>query len=945
MKTFLISIFSISFLLNLSAQEKGFLRGNVADGEAGGGLYAAKIRVKNEPYIGVISDFEGNYSLPLAAGTYTIEVVAPLFATQIFKDVEIKAGQITVLDIVMKEQVTEVGPVVIEHVVRRDNEVSMLMERKNATTVSDGLSAQSFRKTGDSDLSGAIKRVTGVTIQDGKYVFVRGLGDRYTQTTLNGLAVPGLDPDVNALQLDIFPTSVLENVAVYKTVSPELYGDFTGGLVNIVTKKFPTQKTTQIGLGMGFVPGMQFNKDFILYNGGKFDFLGFDDGSRALNFNPRVRIPDEVMSDPRLEQITRSFNSQLAAKRKTALPNGSFSINHGNQINKENGRTYGYNVVFNYTNENVFYQGYETNEFLTNTSPNVTTLVNFSKRYGDVGKNMVLWSLLASGSIKKGSNSLQVTLLQTMNSESSASIRTNEDFNQNVSLLHEHVLTYTQRMLTTAMVSGTHRVKRTDIAWANAFSRSKVDDPDLRETRIQEKQDGTFDLNTGAGAGIDRFWRELEEFTNSSKVDFTTPLRDKFDLKYGASAIIKMRDFATYSFKHRRNNLSDIETDPDWFLASENVWSADPSSGSYRNGTFTIGNFQPANSFSARQSIFGAYVGANQTIFKSLKLTYGVRVEKTDMFYTGQDNSGFIKYNNQKTLDELNVLPSFNANYLLTPKQNIRIGASRSVARPSFREKSIAQIYDPITKRTFNGNINLQQTNINNYDVRYEFFMTARELFAVSAFYKQFYGHIEMVSEVVAPNNISARNSGKADLLGAEFELRKGFGNKDQKILNRLFLNVNFSLIHSRVDMNTVVVGSSGQTEYQMRLLNLREGQTLGQYRPMAGQSPYAINVGLSYEIPETETNIAVSYNVQGTQLNVISSGRQPDVYTDPFHSLNLNAYRSFGKDNKSRVTLGVNNLLNDRIALVYRSYGSVDEIYLTYRPGVQFNIKYNYTF
>lgn len=945
MKTLISIVLGLIFIQSTFAQEKGFVRGNIADGVAGGGLYGAKVRVKETPSLAALTDFDGNFSLSLSEGTYNIEIVYATYETQEIKDVVVKKGQVTVLDATLKQAVKDIEAVEVVHTVRRDNEASMLLDRKKAEIVTDGLSAQAFRKAGDSDLSGAIKRVTGVSIQDGKYVFVRGLGDRYTQTTLNGLAVPGLDPDVNSIQLDIFPTSVLENVSVFKTASPELYGDFTGGIVNIVTKKFPTQKTTQIGFGLGFTPGMHFNKDFILYNKGKLDWLGFDDGSRKLGFNPRLQVPDETTGSQQLEDITRSFGTELAAKSKTALPNGSFSFNHGNQLNRAKDVTIGYNLVFNYSNENVFYKDFETSDYLKNTESNINDLFNIATRRGDVGKNTVMWSALATGSYKKGSNSYQLTLLNTQNSETTASIRTNEDFNQNQSTLWENVLTYSAKTLSTAMISGTHRFKKTDISWANAFSRSNVYDPDFRETRISIT-DGIVSMSTGNGSGIDRFWRELTEFNESFKLDFKTPIGKNIEMKYGVSGIIKSRDFAIYSFKHRRSNLSNIELDPDWFLQDDEIWSADPSSENYRNGTYTIGNYQPANTFSASQRTFGGYVGLFHPVLKVFKVSYGARVEKADMFYTGQNNQGSVIYNNERTLNELNILPSANINYVMTEKMNLRLGASRSVARPSFREKSISQIYDPLTKRTFNGNIDLQQTNINNFDVRYEFFISAKELFSISGFYKQFDGHIEMVSFASSPANITPRNSGNADLLGAELEFRKAITSKERsRFLNRIFLSANVSLVKSRVDLNSVYVDAAGQTEYQLREKNLRDGETLSNYRPMAGQSPYSINAGLSYEEPESELNISLNYNIQGEQLTVISSGRVPDVYTDPFHSLNLNAFRSFGKNKKSKLTLSVNNLLNDRVALVYKSYEAKSEVYSTYNPGIQFNFKYTYTF
>jgi hypothetical protein len=945
MKTSFLTIFIFLFSFLNIAQEKGLLSGNIADGEAGGPMYGAKIRIKEDPTLGAISDFDGNYTVKLFPGKYTIEILSATFAPQEFKGIEIIAGKSTVLDAVMKAAVNDLTTVNVSATVRKDNEVSILLERKNASIVSDGISAQNIKKNGDNDLTGAIKRVTGVSIKDGKYVYVRGLGDRYTQTTLNGVVVPGLDPDVNSLQLDIFPTSVLENLQVYKTSSPEFYGDFTGGLVNIVTKKFPSKKTTQIGFGLGFTPGMHFNKDFILYDQGKFDFLGFDDGSRALPFNSRKIIPDETQVDPELEKITRSFNKQLAVKSKTALPNGSFSFNHGNQKNKENGATFGYNVVLNYSNENQFFEGYESNDFLKNTESNVNPLFQTTSRKGNLGKNTVLWSALGTASYKKNDNAYQISFLNIQNGETSAADRLNTDYNQNQATLYENVLTYTERTLSNLMVSGTHKVKGTKISWVNALSRSKVDDPDFRETRIYISETDTS-LSTGSGAGIDRFWRNLVELNESFKLDFNTKINDNTDFIYGVSGTLKTRDFSVFSFKHRVTNLSDVSIDPNSFLEEDNIWSADINRESYRSGTFTIGNFQPANSYTAKQNLFGTYLGMKHKIKDRIKLSYGLRLENNDMFYTGQNNEGSVIYRNEKTMSELSFLPSTNFNYDLNEKMNIRFGASKSVARPSFRERSISQIYDPITKRTFNGNINLKQTDIYNFDSRYEFFMSPKELFSVSAFYKQFDGHIEMVSYAAAPNNLTPRNSGKAQLFGFELEYRKGFNKENMsKHLRRLFFTMNVSLVSSHVDLKNVFVDDSGQSEYDLRKQNLREGEELKNTRRMAGQSPYSINGGLSYEITETETVVSLTYNVQGEQLTVISSGRVPDVYTDPFHSLNFNAMKSFGKDNRSKINFSVNNILYDRIALVYKSYGAQNEIYTSYKPGIQFNFKYSYNF
>ena len=946
----ILSLLSGLFILSTAiAQEKGFVRGNIADGDFGGPMIGATITVAELPGVGTTTDFDGNYSLPLEPGTYTIEISFISYAKQSFPNTAVTAGEVNIIDAVMTSAIEELATVEIVAEVRRNSETAMLMDMKNATSVTDGLSSQTFRKMGDSDLSGAIKRVTGVTVQNGKYVYVRGLGDRYTKTTLNGMSLPGLDPDVNAVQIDIFPTRVLENVAVSKTFAPDLDGDFTGGLVNVVTKSFPEEKTTQIGAGLTFIPGMHFNPDFILYDRNPLDWTGFDMGSRELPIDPELYVPNPVLNDPAQEDITRSFNSTLATSKKTAYPNGSFNFNHGNQINREAGGTFGYNAVFNYSNETVFYQDFESNDYLKdNFDFSNNELVRQVTRKGDVGKNNVMWTGLVSGAYKTSNSTFNAMVMRSQAGETSASYRVNRDVEQTGATLYEDVLTYTQRELTTGIVSGEHRISVLEISWANAFSVSRVYDPDFRETRVSII-DGEPTLLAGDGAGIFRFWRDLNEQNESFRADIKLPIAEKAFLKFGGAGTLKWREFNTYSYKHTRRDLigtqGGISEDPNWFLDDENIWTADPENFNNEYGTYTIGTFQEANQYEARQNIFSGYLMANHQFLKVLKLVYGARVEHTTMYYTGEDNDGIVKYNDTEVLNNLNILPSLNVVYKITDDMNLRGGANRTLARPSFKEKSIAQIYDPITKRTFNGNIDLEQTDINNYDLRYEYFLSARELLAIGGFYKTFNGHIEMVSFEEAPDNLKPRNSGTAESFGLEVELRKGLPNVESSFLSNLFLSTNFSIVESRVDMNQVEVNNFGKTEKQLRTEWLRDGESVGNYRPMAGQSPYAVNVALSYEDAERRNSVSLAYNVQGEQLTIIASGRVPDVYTIPFHSLNFNAYRNFGEQQRSRVTLGVNNILDEDRTLVYRSHGAEDQIYTTYKPGIGISLKYSLTF
>lgn len=939
-----ISIVSLLLVLsNWVAAQNGFLRGNIVDGDFSGPLIGAAVFNEANTTIGTVTDFEGNYSLSLPPGTYTIKISYISYATQTFKNVVIKPGAVTILDAIMKSAAEELGVVNVVSEVSRNNDVGFMLEMKNSNIVVDGLTSQAFRKAGDGDLSAAMKRVTGVTVQGGKYIFVRGLGDRYTKTILNGMEIPGLDPDVNSVQIDIFPTNVIENVAVYKTFSPDWYGDFTGGLVNVITKKYPDQKSTQISAGLSYVPNQHFNSDYILYDNTRLNWAGMGGRAHRLNIPIDIRqqsIPDETALDPVLTDITRAFDAELAVKNRTALPNGSFSFSHGNQINSKDGATKGYSLVFNYNRETVYYDAFQSNDYLKDNELDVLPLFKRVTREGTVGKQNTMWSALATGSYKKGNNGYSATLLHSQSGEATAAKRVNRDFNQNQATLIEDVLTYTQRNISTLMLEGNHTMKKYLVKWKTASTYARVYDPDFRESRISVT-DGDTSLSTGNGSGIDRFWRDLNEFNQAARGDISRKYSSAFEISAGLSGAYKFRDFSTYEFKHRRNDLNNIQLDPDWFLQSNNIWSSDPTDPNFRNGTYTLGNYQPANNFNAQQSVISGYVKAEQRFFGTLKAIYGVRLEKADMYYTGQDNLGLTIYNNEKTLDELNFLPSLNLVYTITDKTNLRLAGNRSIARPSFKEKSIAQIYDPITKRTFTGNIDLEQTTINNFDFRFEHYMTPREMLAISAFYKTFNGHIEMVSFPTSPANLKPRNSGEAFLYGAEVELKKSFGS-EKAFWKHLFFGGNVTIVYSALDINSVIVDAGGQTEYELRANNLRPGETLSNYRPMAGQSPYAINANLTYELPESKASVSVSYNVQGEQLSVVASGRVPDVYTVPFHSLDLNAFYSFGKQSQHRLTLGLRNILNDDRSLVYRSFGAGDEFYTSFFPGRQIGLSYS---
>ncbi|MEN8250238.1 MAG: TonB-dependent receptor [Bacteroidota bacterium] len=936
MRTLLvIIILSISGLTNADAQD-AFLRGRVIDNETAEGLIGTNIYVEGTTN-GSVADWNGDYSLKLEPGTYTIVFSSISYATVTVSEVKIVAGEVTSLDMVMKSDTEQLEAVVVTAQLVKESEAGMLAAQKRAVNVADGISNQTFKKVGDSDLAGAIKRVTGVAVEGGKYVYVRGLGDRYTKTTLNGMDIPGLDPDKNSVQIDIFPTAVLDNVMVYKTFSPNLYGDFTGGVVDIETKDFPERNSTAFSVGLSMTPGVQFNNEYILYSGGKLDWLGFDDGIRALPFDKNTVIPVESRIDPELETLTRSFSPQMGVQKKTALPSGSFTFNTGNQFDSEKA-TYGYNFVLNYQNTYDFYSDFQSNNLLKDSDPAEYELFRDENRGGVLGKHTVNWSALASGAVKFGKHNLSLSLLRSQSGESMANQRISRNFNQTGATLLEDIITYTQRSVTNGIIIGKHNLSPMQVEWRGAVNVSRVYDPDFRITSVSVT-DGDTSLNVGDGARINRFYRDLNEFNSSFKADFTLPYGNNSKLKFGGIATYKQRDFEilNYLFRVRGGGAS---TDPDWYFQGENIWTP-----AEREGTYVFGNYEPTNTFDASQHIISSYAMTELHISPQFKTIFGLRAEQSSMYYTGQNNAGTIKYNKEKTLDNLNILPSLNLVYALGENSNLRGSYNRTLARPSFKEKSIAQIYDPITERTFIGNLDLLQTNIDNIDLRWELFMKPGEVISVSAFYKNFKNHIEIVSFHVDPDAIKPRNATDSWVYGAEFELRKSM-EFVSPALKDLSIGTNFSWVRSFVDMNTLFIDNEGTTtEKEWREQFAREGEEIKDTRPMAGQAPYIVNAYINYAIPEFDLNINAAYNVQGETLAVVGSGLVPDVYNVPYHSLSFNAYKGFGEDHRSRITIGVDNILGDVKELTYKSYQASDQIYSLYNPRTQFSVKYSYSF
>ncbi|RNL83067.1 TonB-dependent receptor [Sinomicrobium pectinilyticum] len=934
----LFSVILISAVTQLLSAQSGTVTGKIMDGEFNDVLPFANIVVKGTT-TGTTSDFDGLYSLDMEAGTHTLVFSFVGYETKEITGVEVSPDGTVELNVTLNLSSTALDEVVVTTTTRKNTEASVLNLQKNSVSLMDGLSSEGIKKTGASDIASAVKRVPGVSVQDGKYVYVRGLGDRYTKSILNGMDIPGLDPDKNTVQMDIFPTNILENLIVLKSASAELPADFTGGVVNIVTKDFPSSKQMSFSISGGFNPDMHFKDNYLSYEGGGTDFLGFDDGTRKLPISSKTNVPLPPSDNGTLEGITRSFDPNMAAQRENSMPNLSLSFSYGNQFDVGNGNKLGLIASVDYKNTTSFYEGFDDGIYQKWTEPDLYELRYDRRRVGDLGINNVLLSGLAGLSYKTERSKYRFNILHLQNGENQASLYNQDTQVSNSIRVFKNYLEYKQRSVTNLLFSGKHSNEDASFTteWSVSPTRANVQDKDARLTTFIINNDGTNSISSDAGYPV-RLWRDLVETNLVGKVDFTknfSMFNRKSLLKFGGLYSYKQRDYSIYSYDIGFRAISTVgfNGDPDAILAPENIWTPETNSGS-----FIRGNFQPANTFDANQNTAALYVSGEFKPFEKLRAVIGLRGEYFTHFFTGQNNNGTRELNDEKVLDDFNLFPSANLIYELRDNMNLRGSYSRTIARPSFKEKSLVEISDLLTGMVFIGNLDLAPTEIDNIDLRWELFGEDAQIFAVSGFYKNFKNPIEIVAyDNRAPTNITPRNSPSAQVVGVEFEARKHLGFITEGLKN-LSLNLNVSLIDSKIDM--------APQEYEGRTNFRKEGETIDDTRELQGQSPYLINAGLNYKSEEIGLESGLFYNVQGKTLEVVgSAGLNPDVYTMPFNSLNFNFSKMFGKDQRSKISIKVDNLLDDDRESQYESFRAENQNFSFRAPGREFSIGYSYRF
>ncbi|MEM0938559.1 MAG: TonB-dependent receptor [Bacteroidota bacterium] len=981
----LFSFLTGSFLV----AQSGIIRGTVIEDSSGEPLFGVTIQIKDTS-IGAITDFDGKFEIRVDPGTYELQASFVGFQAITVSALLVEDSEVTVIDqIRLKENVGVLEEIVVTAEVIKTTEAALLTVKRKSANLIDGISSASFKKIGDSDAAGAVKRVTGVSVEGGKYVYVRGLGDRYTKTMLNSVDIPGLDPDRNSLQIDIFPTNLINNMIVLKSAVAEMPADFTGGVVNIETKDFPDEKILEASLGITFNPSMNFQNDFLAIDGSDTDWLGFDTDLRDLPPNA-LNVPIPIQnSDQEVFDFNNNFSPILAGMEETSFLNYSFGFSVGNQISLNNGNKLGFILSTTYKSDRILYDDQEYGEYqVPDPSDPNDELVAATITDGELTSKNLLLGGLGGLAYKTNNSKYRFTALHLQNGEAKTGrffVTSDPDDGRDALGKSDFeaddvaTITYTERGLTNFLLNGEHHLSDDSwvIDWRISPTFSTLDDPDIRRSAFTTVSGGFVldppELDAGAAGFPRRIWRELEETNVVGRLDVTKNA-ELFgrDAKYKAGVYytFKERDYRIleYNLAFFGSQPTWTSNDPNIILLDENLY---PNSG---NAYFQDGNSNPnSNEYNSTVNNLAYYVSAEINPAENLKAIFGLRVEDFTQKHTGRDQEAAVRIQNEvdagatngeallrqlqeegfnileddEVLDAVDLFPSLNLIYALNEKQNLRFSYSRTIARPSFKELSFAQIIDPISDRIFNGGLfvfegnwegNLSETLIDNFDLRWELFQERGQIFSVSVFYKSFDDPIELVRirEAQTTNEFQPRNVGSGEVYGGEFEFRKNLGFISPS-LKKITLNGNVTITESILDMQEV--------EFQARQDFARPGEDIDDTREMAGQAPYVINAGIGYEDYETGLDAGFFYNIQGPTLVVVGGAAFPDVETEPFHSLNFNLNKSFGENEGLSLGFSVTNILDDRREEFYENEGSSDQVFTGFSPGVSFGVSLGYKF
>lgn len=953
-------------LMTCITAQKGAISGTVYD-EDGFPMLGANVVIQGTTN-GAQTDFiEGKYQFQVEPGTYNLVASYVGYENQVIEGVEVQANETTLLDITFAEDTGVELAVDVTVTAQRleRGEVAVMKLRQNSDKVQDVISSQEIQRLGAGTAAAALTKVTGTTIVDGKYVYVRGLGDRYSATTLNGLQLPSVDPYRNSAQLDLIPTNILDNIVASKTFTPDLPGDFTGGSVNIKIKALPERFTWGLSVSGSYNPQANFRDDFITYDAGDLAWLGYNDGTLDLPDivqDPAVResaaltniagnqAERDAGTAAIVEDVANAFGNGFSQTITETGPDFGVSGNIGNQFDL-GGMPLGVFASFSYSREFNQYKNGRQGIFF-NPGPGATTLIerydlndDQSVASGNVGgmfgltlrpsasNNIAFYALYShqgfqEGRVVRGSN------------ENLAAAGTENDF------YFSTASTFLERELIDYVLQGEHTLTglgNVKIDWTANFVDASQLEPDLRFLEYVFDR-GRYRISRSTVTLPSRFFRDLADDTYQGKLDITVPiLQDRSrgnSVKVGGAYRSKDRDFNERIFNYDREgglSLSRAEGDFSQYFGPANLGVLEDDIGDRNDiGIFVFDNSLLSNNYVGTSEVAGAYAMMTYEITPTLKTIFGLRAEQTNILVQSdvvfnelerpEDEQDQRRIDdNTADIDTLNLMPAVNLIYSAGENANLRLSFSQTVARPNMREVAPFGAFGFLAEPPVFGNPDLQLTTIDNYDIRYEIFPNAGEVLAASVFYKRFRNPIVQTFRLSGEQQFTWTNSESASLYGLELEARKDLG-FITTALQKFTLSANFTLLESDQLID--------QEEYDNIVETFGEENAIRE-RPFNGQSNIVTNANLNYVDPDTGWEGIIAFNYFGDRLQGLGAVGTPDVYERGRSQLDVSLSKQVGN---WKFTARARNLINPP----YESFSTFNDeeyIFRSFERGREFSL------
>jgi outer membrane receptor for ferrienterochelin and colicin len=880
------------------AAQAGQIAGRVLDAATGRPVASARVAVQGLQ-LAANSGVDGRYAIAgVPAGARGVTVSALGYATKTVTGVQVPAGGSAPLDLALSAATLLLESVTVTAQAERGSVTQALDEQRTAVGVVNALSAEQIARSPDGDAAQAIRRVSGVTVQDGRYVVVRGLSERYTTASLNGARLPSPEPERRVVPLDLFPAGLLETVSTFKTFTPNLSGDFSGALVNIRTRSFPAEPFLTFSSGLGYAPGVA-GQDMLLPPLERVDWTGFGSG-RGLPVEI-ARFGDfqgRSITSPEYNQMVNSLRGVWLPEQQQGGMNGSASLSMGG-TRPVFGREAGYVGSFSYSREYERLRDHRRAQVLL--TDQATQSVRETDRFtGEVGRVAVLWGGVLNVGAALGEDH-RISLNNTFNRSSENEARADSGTLEITgSELVINRLRLVERSVRSNQLRGEHGLGRAGLEWAVTSSGVTRDEPDRSEWVLDTSGGAPRWLAVSNEAAV-RTFGALREDSWEGQADYHLALGSggRHRLSFGALYRATERDADNTSYSVSALGLPEDAT----ALSPAEIFDGRYTGADDRY--FLVVPLGAGGSYAARDRLAAGYGMLEWGITGRIRVVGGARVERSEVTVTSDPTFGETDVAAPSYTD---VLPSLALNVELTERQKLRLSASRTLARPEYRELSDIAYRDVIGEELVRGNPSLRRALIQNYDARWEWYPAADEIVSVAVFGKRFDHPIERIYLNTSGSRIvSFANAESALNYGVELELRKSLA-----VLGGW--GESFS-----VTTNATVVRS--------------EVRTVGEDadRAMVGQSPYVVNAGLAYATADGGTAASVLYNVFGRRITSAGAGAFPDVYEQPRHVLDLSLRRRMG--GRLSFKLDAENLLNARHELVQG--GVVRE---TYRTGRAFS-------